>query len=76
MRAQLVAVFRAKGAFQQGAENGGFNLFPVFGRGINQQGQLNFVQWQGGCILEQAAVEFYQIGGQRLGKAAIVHGFP
>ena len=58
MRAQFVALAFVEGAFQQGAENRGFDGLPVFVGGTDQQGDLLAVQRQGFGIGKETAVEF------------------
>ena len=47
MRAQFVALAFVERAFQQCAEDGGFDLFPVGLCGLDQQAKLNGVQRKG-----------------------------
>jgi hypothetical protein len=58
--AEGVAFERVEGAFEQGAEDGGFDLGPVGAGGFEQQVDLVAVERQNLGLLEQLAVEARQ----------------
>ena len=74
--AEGVALGGVEGAFEQGAEDGGFDLRPVGAGGLAQQGDLVAVERQDVGRLEQLAVEARQGVAQDDGEAAGVHLFP
>ena len=74
--AELVALARLQRAFEQGAEDGGFDVLPVGAGGLEQQPQLLPVERQGVGRLEQLAVEAQHVAGEHGGKAAGVHVAP
>ena len=76
MRAQLVALPLVEGAFQQGAEDRRFDLFPVCFSGFDQKAELQIIQRQGLGLFEKATVEAFEVLHQHLGKPAGVHGVP
>ena len=76
MRAQLVALAFVQRAFEQRAEDRGFDLFPVGFGGFDEQVQLEVVERQRVRLLEQAAIELFQVLGQDGRKSACVHCIP
>ena len=67
--AKLVALVRVQGAFQQRAENGGFDLTPILPRGFFQQAELQAVDRQNGVVGKQTAVEVQKLFAQHHGNA-------
>ncbi|MNV82229.1 hypothetical protein D3C71_1759510 [compost metagenome] len=80
MGAQGVALGGVEGPFQQGAEDGGFDLAPVALGGSNEQIDLFRGEQQAVAVLpralEQLAVEVQHGLGQRGAEAASVHVGP
>ncbi|MBK6376757.1 MAG: hypothetical protein IPF61_07305 [Xanthomonadales bacterium] len=76
MRAELVALARIEGTLEQGAEDGGFDVFPFRARSFDEQADLRAIQRQGLRILEQLAVEAQHVGGNGRRKTAAVHVLP
>ena len=74
--AELVALARVEGAFEQGAEDGGFDVAPVGAGGFAQQGDLVAVKRDGGGLGKQAAVEAQHVAAHDGREAAAVHGLP
>ena len=74
--AEVVAFERVEGAFEQGAEDGGFDFGPVGAAGFEQQVDLVAVERQNLGLLEELAVEARQLGADGDGELAFVHGFP
>lgn len=54
---EFVAVAGVKGALEEGAEDGGFDLGPILGSGMEEEGDLFAVEGEGRRVLEEAAVE-------------------
>ena len=57
VRAKLVAFVGIQGAFQQRAENGGFDVAPILAGGFLEQAKLQAVNGQNGAVLKKTAVE-------------------
>jgi len=76
MGAELGPLLGVERAFEQGAEDRGFNLGPdVFGS-LDQYLQLLGIEGQGGALLEQIAVELPERHAERRGELALVHRRP
>ena len=76
MRAQLRAFRRIERAFQQRAEDGGFDIGPAAAGGIVQFDDIVLIQRQRARIAEQAAVEPLDRGIEVGGVAAGIHDAP
>jgi hypothetical protein len=76
VRAQLAALARVEGVFQQGPEDRRLDVRPVAGGGDVELVDALGVQRQGGGVLEQGAVEALDGGVQVQGVAALVHDPP
>jgi hypothetical protein len=74
--AEVVALERVEGVFEQGAEDGGFDFGPVGAGGFEQQFDLVAVDRQNLGILEQLAVEARQPGADGDREPAFVHRLP
>lgn len=74
--AEVVAFERVEGAFEQGAEDGGFDFGPVGAAGFEQEVDLVAVEREDFRLLEELAVEARQLGADGDGEFAFVHGFP
>lgn len=71
-----MALLGSQGAFQQRAEDGGFDVTPVALRRLDQQEQLVLVQGQRGGALEKAAVELEHREAQADRVSAAIHLAP
>ncbi len=76
MGAEVVAFERVEGAFEQGAEDGGFDFGPVGLGGFEQEFDLAAVDRQNLGIFEELAVEARQVGADGDREAAFVHRCP
>lgn len=76
MSAQLGKILRIEGALQQRAEDGRLDFRPAMLGRLNQHFQLLGIEWNGGAILEQIAVELAQRHTERGGEVARIHRRP
>jgi hypothetical protein len=76
VRAQLFAFLLVQCLFQQRAENGGIDCFPIRLRRTAQFADVLAPERDDGAILEELAVEFANGLFQRKGEAAGVHRLP
>ena len=76
VRAELVPLARIQRAFEQGAEDGRFDVLPFGACRFDQQGDLFAAQRQRVRTLEQLAVESEHIVGDGGRESALVHVLP
>ena len=76
MRAELAALSRVQGLFEQRSENGRLYLFPIRFGGLKKLADFFARQGEHSLILEQIAVEFLHVAFKSIGKAAGVHRLP
>lgn len=76
MGAPFGAAFGGEGVLQQGAEDGGFDIVPVFGGGLGEGGDFCRLQPQALGGFEEAAIEVaeFEVGGDA--ECAALHGGP
>ncbi len=65
-----------QGAFEQGAEDGGFDIGPILMGGIDEEIELVGGEFEGLGIGEEAAVEAEEVFAEDGGEAAFVHVLP
>ena len=76
MSAEPVALARIEGALQEGAEDGGFDVFPFGGGGESEDLELLAVEREGFDGFEEAAIEAEDDLAKDGGVAAGIHGSP
>jgi hypothetical protein len=74
--AELVALDGIERALEQGAEDGGLDVAPVLGGGLDEELELVGVEREGAGLGEEVAVESADVVVERIGEAAGVHALP
>ncbi len=74
--AELVALDGIERALEEGAEDGGLDVFPILGGGLDEELELVGIEREGVGFGEEIAIEAEHLVIERIGEAAGIHPLP